>query len=222
MGRFESYSKRKFKVSMVLFACMSWPWKAALTKPFKNQTHSQSQFSPYIHSENSSLHWFPIPTQQLLWTQLRWVGGTSAGQELWWAAQAALGRAVTPLPTGQVPAEHLHMDLVQLLLAWRAEGRQAAAQSQREAEQQPRPSSHPGSSDSGSKSWHIAGALLAPAVFSCSLRPLQVKVSRCDKLCSSAFLTFHIQKRAQDWEQEGTNLGNNIAEEFTQKYYVIY
>lgn len=64
--------------------------------------------------------------------------------------------------------------------------------------------------------------VLAPAVFSFSLQPLQVKVSRCDKLCSSAFLTFHIQKRAQDWEQEGTNLGNNIAEEFTQKYYVIY
>lgn len=160
MGRFESYSKRKFKVSMVLFACMSWPWKAALTKPFKNQTHSQSQFSPHIHSENSSLHWFPIPTQQLLWTQLRWEGGTRAG-----AAGGALvsssgctGRAVTPLPAGQVPAEHLHMDLVQLLLAWRAVGRQAAAQSQREAEQQPRPSSHPGSSDSGSKSWHAAGA----------------------------------------------------------------
>lgn len=49
-----------------------------------------------------------------------------------------------------------------------------------------------------------------------------VKASRCDKLCSSAFLAFHIQKRAQGWEQEGTHLGNNIAEEFTQQYYVIY
>lgn len=154
MGRFETYSKRKFKVSMVLFACISWPWKAALTKTLQKPnllpesifpSHPQWEFIPALISISYSA--VAPNTAQVSGGPL---GGTSAGHGvLWLSWSGCTGWSCDTCPCAgercwgrRVSAEYLHMDIVQLLLAQKAVGRQAAAQGQRVAEQQPQPSSH--------------------------------------------------------------------------------
>lgn len=52
VGMFETYSKRNFKVSMVLLACTSWPWKVALPKTLqKSNSLSESIFASHSRWE---------------------------------------------------------------------------------------------------------------------------------------------------------------------------
>lgn len=230
MGTFANYSKRKFKVSMVLFARMSWPWKAALTKTLQKShslpesifpSHPQWEFiSALISISYSAVALSTAQVSGVLWEAGHGAGGRAVAEQVglpWWSCDTSPCTA-EPCWAGQVSAEYLHMDLVQLLLAWKAVGgRQLLSASSVHS-----PAHTPGSSDSGSKSWYVAGAFWHLRYFHALYNLCKLKCQGVINYVAVHSLHFIYKNWAQDWEQEGTNLGNNIAEEFTQKYYVIY
>lgn len=168
MGRFETYSKRKFKVSMVLFARMSWPWKATLTKTLQKP----NSLPESIFSLTSKVRIHPCIDFHFLLSSCSEHSsggcvGSRAGQgaELWLSRSGCTGWSWDTSPCAgqpcwgrQVSAGYLHRGLVQLLLAWEAVGRRQLLRASVRLSSSQGPAHTRGSSDSGSKSWYVAGA----------------------------------------------------------------
>lgn len=169
MGRFETYSKRKLKVTMVLFACVSWPWKAALTK---TQQKSNSLPESIFHSRPQ---WesIPAPISISYWAAALNTarvsggpsGGTSAGEELWlsrsgctvWSCDTSACRAALLRQTGVcwIPSRGFSATSAGLESCGEAGSCSEPAWGWAATHS---PAHTRGSSDSGSKSWYVAGS----------------------------------------------------------------